>query len=128
MKESVLMFCSECGNKIKKQQSSSESFGVLETFETNAKIIDGDLSELYKHISESEEKKVISKENIVYAAEEPVNFRKSHDNKNVLDNAETTLLMYMIYTAIYSRIRKITTRLLQYQTASCLNSRKKLKA
>lgn len=110
MKESVLMFCNkcgyelndedmfcpECGNKIKRQQSSSESFGVLETFETNAHLNNGDLLELLKTKSTDEfqehQKKTISKGDIIYSATQSVNSDNSHENeKSMLDNAETTL-------------------------------------
>lgn len=126
MKESILMFCNkcgyelndedmfcpECGNKIKRQQSSGESFGILETFETNAHLNNGDLLELLKTKSTDEfqehQKKTISKGDIIYSATQSVNSDNSHENeKSTLDNAETTLSsLNSIESLLSEKIRK----------------------
>lgn len=87
------VFCSKCGNKIERQQSNDdESIGVLETFHTNAHLNNGDLSELLKTKSSGEyQKKTIRKEDITYYTTKSVSSDNHESEKNVLDNAETTL-------------------------------------
>lgn len=87
------VFCSKCGNKIERQQSNDdESIGVLETFHTNAHLNNGDLSELLKTKSSGKyQKKTIRKEDITYYTTKSVSSDNHESEKNVLDNAETTL-------------------------------------